>query len=63
MTDDADKPSIRAITSVARTPSERLLADLLRASMEDPDGGLSDVIVIWTDQDGRQHMRSARNGD
>ena len=56
-----DKPTIAAVQPVRLTPSERLLLELLAMSIADDESAISDVIVIWTDVRGRQHMRSSRN--
>ena len=52
--------TLQTIEPTRLTPSERLLRDVLNASVAG-DVGISDVIVIWTDEDGRQWMRSAVN--
>lgn len=56
-----DKPTIAAVQPVRLTPSERLLREILSMSTADDGREISDVIVIWTDVHGRQHMRSSRN--
>ena len=53
--------NIQAIKQIKLTPSERLLREMLAMSTSGEDAMISDLIVIWTDQDGRQHMRSTAN--
>jgi hypothetical protein len=55
------KQKIAAVPAVRLTPSERLLRELLAMSTADDGSEISDVIVIWTDVHGHQHMRSSRN--
>lgn len=50
--------NLARIKPVRLSPSERILRDVLDMSTKDDAGGISDVIVIWTDKNGRQHMRS-----
>jgi hypothetical protein len=52
---------IKPISPKPLSPSERLLRELLAMSTRDDGHEISDVIVIWSDNDGFQHMRSANN--
>lgn len=53
--------TIAAIKPKVLSPSEQLLRRLLDMSLQDDGREISDVIVIWSDNDGVQHMASAQN--
>lgn len=42
----------------ALNPSERLLLEILKASLSDDDAMISDVSVSWTDLEGGRHRRA-----
>lgn len=52
---------LKAIEQAYLSPSERLLREILTLSCAEAGCEISDVIVIWTDAEGIQHMRSAAN--
>lgn len=52
---------LRTIVPTPLTPSERLLREILTESVTYEGCGVSDVIVVWTDEMGRQNLRSAVN--
>lgn len=54
---DVTVRTLSAIKVNGLSPSEKLLLETLKNSVLDERGGISDVVIFWTDNDGHRYSK------